>query len=494
MTTRAVMSIVCPRCAASFEDRLRDFADAVLHEGPLLIGCTGCGLLFRADLDASSAAAPAFAPTPPAASARYRLEHVLGRGGFGETWRAVDRETGDAVCVKRLHPGVPVESLQQEWRALMALHHPNIVRPVAFHADEALLVTAFVDGEPLGDRLARGPLPPHEALHLGAALADALTQAHREGVLHRDLKPANIVLRAGAAPPEPVVLDFGLGVVRDVDPFGAVTAEGNPGGTPAYMPPEQFEGRRLTPACDVYAWALVMAEALTGAPADARSVAVDTYGRRRAAAEGLDLDAVPARWRGLLRACTRAAPEARPSMVEVALALGRLGEDVPPPTIIAPHNLTFAAGMHGPRPLSWSDGVGAVHGASRAFRCWLHDAPDGRVMALAGPEGTEAGDFGVAAQSVPAEGLRGCTLRWSGQVSTDLAADAWAALWVRVDDAAGRPLAFDNMAGRGPRGRTDWARIDLAAAVGEAAETVWVGALVVGAGTAWFGDLRFEVA
>ncbi len=493
MVTRLVTIVLCPECGAAYHDRLGDLAGIADHDGPILVGCVACGLLFRADEPPAEAIEPGLAVDSTPDRVRYRLERLLGRGGMGEAWLAVDRHTGQRVCVKRLLPSVERATLRQEWAALVKLQHPNVVRPLALHEDPSMLVMAFVEGESLSDRLRRSPLPSRDARSVAAALADALVQAHRLGVIHRDLKPANIMLRVDRSPPEPVILDFGLSIVDRRDPFGAVTAQGNAGGTPAYMAPEQIEGRRLTPACDVYAWALVAGELLSGralpGPPSLAGLAIERMG----ATEGLEFAGVTADWGGLLRGCTRADPARRPSMVEVALALGRMGEPGAEPTVGGLRNLDFNAGMVGDRPVGWGDGVGIVDGVSRGFRAWLHEAPDRRMLALQGDATLRPTDFGVAHQALSAVPLRASTLRWSGLVCTDLEPNAWATLWLRVDDADGAPLYFENLAHRAPTGRSDWARQAIEARIPDDADRVHLGVLVVGRGTAFFDDLRFDL-
>jgi serine/threonine-protein kinase len=124
----------------------------------------------------------------------------------------------------------------------------------------------LVDGETLADRLRRGPLPLDEALNVAGQIADALEAAHQKGIIHRDLKPANVkITPAGTVK----VLDFGLAKLL-VDPvpdevtLSAVTAPAVLLGTPAYMAPEQAQGRSVDRRVDVWAFGVVLYEMVTG--------------------------------------------------------------------------------------------------------------------------------------------------------------------------------------------------------------------------------------
>jgi tetratricopeptide (TPR) repeat protein len=121
----------------------------------------------------------------------------------------------------------------------------------------------LLDGETIAARLKRGPLPTDEALHYGAQIAAALADAHEHGIVHRDLKPGNIMLTKSGAK----VLDFGLATREGDD---SLTASRMVMGTPAYMPPEQREGRPVDARSDIYSFGCVLHEMLTGARAISR--------------------------------------------------------------------------------------------------------------------------------------------------------------------------------------------------------------------------------
>jgi serine/threonine protein kinase len=194
---------------------------------------------------------------------RFRLERMLGRGAQATVWLAHDTRLEREVAVKLLAPGADAGAVSQwlhEARAVSRLTHPNLV-PV-FEADEhagqPYLVFEYVAGPTLAQRLREGgALPPRDAVALLLGVLDALRVAHEQGIVHRDLKPSNILLDAeGRAR----VMDFGI-AARIADPH-----ERRIYGTPGYMSPEAARGLPPTPAMDVFAAGIVLAEMLSGRP------------------------------------------------------------------------------------------------------------------------------------------------------------------------------------------------------------------------------------
>ena len=202
----------------------------------------------------------------------YIILDTLGTGGMGEVYRAHDERLGRDVAIKRLtSPAIDSDEARgrvlREARAAAALSHPNIaaVFDVLETAEGLAIVMEFVPGESLAVRLARGPLPPAEALQIGMQIADALAEAHDRGVIHRDLKPANVHLTPGR---KAKILDFGIArAVWDVQrarPGGPDTDEGRIIGTPGYMAPEQMSGEDADERTDIYAVGLLLFEMFTG--------------------------------------------------------------------------------------------------------------------------------------------------------------------------------------------------------------------------------------
>ncbi|EFL25262.1 histidine kinase [Streptomyces himastatinicus ATCC 53653] len=202
---------------------------------------------------------------------RYRLVSRLGRGGMGTVWRAVDELLGRDVAVKELHVDegsgpdnrLRGERALREARTVAQIKHPNVIvlHDVVEQDDHPWIVMELVDGASLADRLgAQGPLAPHEAGRVAAALLDALWVAHARGVLHRDIKPANVLVEAGT---ERVVLtDFGI---AQVDGATTLTETGAFVGSPEYTAPERMSGRRTGPESDLWSLGVLLCTLVGGA-------------------------------------------------------------------------------------------------------------------------------------------------------------------------------------------------------------------------------------
>ena len=200
----------------------------------------------------------------------YEIVEAIGAGGMGEVYKARDTRLDRTVALKRLSADLATRPegrlrLEREARAISRLNHPHICTlfDVVEQDGTGFLVMELVEGETLAARLQRGPLPTDDALRCGVQIADALAAAHRQNVVHRDLKPANIML----TPRGVKLLDFGLAALRDgdsIDVDPGVTATGAILGTPAYMAPEQLQGRPADARTDIFAFGAVIHEMLTG--------------------------------------------------------------------------------------------------------------------------------------------------------------------------------------------------------------------------------------
>jgi Tol biopolymer transport system component len=197
---------------------------------------------------------------------------------MGEVYRANDTRLNREVAVKVLpehlsrNPELR-ERFEREARAISQLSHPNIcvLHDIGTHDGADYLVLECLEGETLGTRLRRGPLPPDQVLKYGAQIADALDKAHRRAVVHRDLKPDNIMITKSGVK----LLDFGLAkpLASPVDTsssivatmtHGPLTAEGTVIGTFQYMAPEQLEGKEADARSDIFGLGCVLYEMSTG--------------------------------------------------------------------------------------------------------------------------------------------------------------------------------------------------------------------------------------
>jgi serine/threonine-protein kinase len=168
-------------------------------------------------------------------------------------------------------PGGPstARDILAEARTAAALIHPNICTVFSCDDSEGALVIAmeFVNGRPLSKVLQDGPLPLEEAARIGRQVAMGMAAAHRMGIVHTDLKPANILLTVDG---EAKITDFGLARRTRTATDSGQTLEWSPpsdgkiSGTPSYMSPEQSRGEPSTPASDVFSYALVLYEMVTG--------------------------------------------------------------------------------------------------------------------------------------------------------------------------------------------------------------------------------------
>ncbi|QDV38044.1 serine/threonine-protein kinase [Tautonia plasticadhaerens] len=207
----------------------------------------------------------------------YELRGILGRGGMGVVYRAMQMSLHRPVALKMIRGEVTASDEQRrrfrnEAEIAAGFDHPNIVPvyEVGEHNGQPYLTMRLVEGEGLDRRLPAYADDPPAAARLVQLAAEAVHHAHRRGVLHRDLKPANILIDAEGSPH---VTDFGL--ARLVEGAGDLTHSGAVIGTPAYMAPEQASGRRgaTTVATDVHGLGTILYGLLAGrAPFAAESV------------------------------------------------------------------------------------------------------------------------------------------------------------------------------------------------------------------------------
>jgi predicted Ser/Thr protein kinase len=196
---------------------------------------------------------------------RYVIKKELGRGTMGIVFLAHDSVLDRTIALKQLptylgHEERLVARFQQEARALAKLNHPNIVQVYDFiqNREQCWIAMEYVEGEELQETLGRlGVLHPGEVIQLGIQMAEALDYAHEHGVIHRDFKPANVLMTCGR---NPKITDFGLAKLVQ---SSLRTHEGAMLGSPAYMSPEQAQGKPSDARADIYALGVTLFKMIT---------------------------------------------------------------------------------------------------------------------------------------------------------------------------------------------------------------------------------------
>jgi serine/threonine-protein kinase len=205
----------------------------------------------------------------------FRIVDKIGQGGMGEVYLAEETPVQRQVALKFLPPALQSEEVARkrflrEAISAAAIDHPYVCKVYGIsQTDEGqdFIVMEFVEGQTLKETLRQGPLDLTKLVRIAAELAEALSEAHRRGVVHRDLKPSNIMLTTGG---HIKVMDFGLakrvpsGKEMDDETTSGLTQQGRTPGTLAYMSPEQLNGHPADLRSDIFAFGVILHEMLTG--------------------------------------------------------------------------------------------------------------------------------------------------------------------------------------------------------------------------------------
>ncbi|MHA6793661.1 DUF6777 domain-containing protein [Pseudonocardia bannensis] len=367
----------------------------------------------------------------------YQLQELIGRGGMGEVYRAVDTVHRRTVALKRLRPELVTDDrfrarFLRECRLTARLTEAHVIPIHDFGEIDGRLYLDMrvVEGADLAAVLAAsGPLPPERAVEVVSQVAAALDAAHAAGLVHRDVKPSNVLLDGDAASGPCYLVDFGVaGAVGHGR--GSLTATGTMIGSLDYLAPERLLGARSDHRVDVYSLACLLHEALTGSPpfhGDELPAMIHAHlnlapPRPSALVAGLpeSLDAVVARGMAkdpaarypsagamaaaartaLLPGAVAAATEAPPTMVSRALAAAAAAATAQPPRPVAPSGSRRRARL-GPALLAIVllvlAGTGLTMGA-----LLLHSAPAGATSVTAEPaEAAGENPFGPTGTGAP---------------------------------------------------------------------------------------------
>jgi serine/threonine-protein kinase len=350
------------------------------------------------DFDFVDDESPGDGPVPGGLFAsRYQIEALLGRGGMGAVYRALDTLVGDRLALKTLDLGrgasaSAIDRFKREVRLARRISHPNVARvhDLGEHAGLHYLTMEYVEGGDLDGLLEREKqLPLERAVRIALAVADGLGAAHAAGVIHRDLKPANVLVdRAGRI----VLTDFGI--ARGLIDEAALHRTVGTVGTPLYMAPEQVQGLAVDARTDVYALGLLIYEMIVGTHAFQADTPIATAIARlyRPAPDPRAAVSVDDALAELVLACLSREPEGRP-------ADGRAVADALRQWLVA----RGLGGDTGQRPLAGTVGEPRATGAASIDVTAHTEAhPRGLVTAAATPISGAAG--AAVSQSLPGLG------------------------------------------------------------------------------------------
>jgi eukaryotic-like serine/threonine-protein kinase len=210
---------------------------------------------------------------------RFMIDRLLGEGGMGSVYRAVDEASGQVVALKMLRPELLGDEavryrFRKEARVLKEVRSPYVANLIEadLNDQQGYIALEFIDGRDLASHIAARAEPLEEtlALQIVADMCRALIEPHRRGIVHRDIKPQNVLVVGELTEPTTLsikVCDFGIASARLSSDTLGMTRDGRLWGTPQYMSPEQCTSAAVSPATDVYALGLTLYELIAGRPA-----------------------------------------------------------------------------------------------------------------------------------------------------------------------------------------------------------------------------------
>ena len=318
----------------------------------------------------------------------FIIQARIGAGGMGEVYLAEDARLRRRVALKVITPDLASDAaagkrLLREARAAATLDHPNIctVYEVGEADGRGFIAMQYVDGASLADRLKQAPLELPAAIAIGAQVANALTEAHRHGIVHRDVKPQNVMLSAAN---HATVLDFGL--AKATEPAGAasqtvtiLTEAGVVSGTLSYMSPEQARAEVVDERSDVFSFGIVLYE-LAGR---VHPFVTDSWADTLAAILTRDprptAIAIPSELRRILRKCLEKDRTRRyQTMRDVAIDLENLAQELSNPSTEAVPPATAPAAVRRRANRTASIGIAvlvALGAAVAAIVWWKGEKP-----------------------------------------------------------------------------------------------------------------------
>ncbi len=282
---------------------------------------------------------------------RYRLDRKIGQGGMGSVWLAVDEHLSEEVALKFLPPEIQhdpssLDDMRRETSRSRRLAHPNIVRIHDMHeypGEVPFISMEFIAGVSLSGLKSQQPkrcFPWDFLKTIIEQLCSALEYAHAEGVIHRDLKPGNVMLDERG---RVKLADFGIAAVA-TDSMSRVSLQGNTSGTPAYMSPQQMDGRSPRITDDIYSLGAMIYELFTGKPPffrgdiphQVRTIDPPTI-EERLDEFGLK-NPIPPEVSAMIMACLSKDPTTRPqSARSISEWIGTTGDRPAPGTALADH-------------------------------------------------------------------------------------------------------------------------------------------------------------